>query len=58
MKVGLILPPAWRRLRDAYGDATEHHRQFAATFSKQSEALVLIYGRLMACQYMDLGSSL
>lgn len=53
MKVGLILLAARRRLQEAYRGATEHQSQFAAALSDKSEALVLIYGPLMACQYMD-----
>lgn len=55
---GQFDPPAWWKLREAYRDATEHQRQFAAAVSNKSEALVLIYGPLMACQYMDPHSSL
>lgn len=43
---------------EAYQDATAHQGQIAVAFSYKSEALLLIYGPLMACQYMDPPSSL
>ncbi|KAI4821341.1 hypothetical protein KUCAC02_029276 [Chaenocephalus aceratus] len=53
MKQGLIFLAAQRWQQEAYRDATEHQSQFAAASSDKSEALLLIYGPLMACQYMD-----
>ncbi|KAM3610540.1 uncharacterized protein V6R79_005376 [Siganus canaliculatus] len=53
MKEGLILLVDRPRLQEAYRDATKHQSQFAASFLDKSETLLLIYGPLMACQYMD-----